>query len=252
MLSPDHSLGVRDCQHARYSFLGFLALFLVRCLMPRASVFAVAMLLLLAACAGRIPMGARNGSVGKTNDGCLIGGARLESNDDLLVLNADNCWGTPELVELLQAAAHEMRAAYPEAPPLVVGDLSREGGGRLSPHESHQSGRDADVALYATDNKTHKRFLDMTRGALDVPKTWSLIQTLLEKGHVQYILMDWEVQKLIYEEISLFVPEQELSRIFQYPRPRGARAGVIRHAAGHRDHMHIRIRCPAGDVYCTD
>jgi murein endopeptidase len=216
-------------------------------------IFVMLLLLCVAAgCATRPNAPERSGSVGRTDNGCLMGGARLTPSDDLLVLNPDCSWGTQELVDLIEAVAHEMRQAYPDAPPLVVGDLSREGGGRLAPHASHQSGRDADVAMYALDNRPHRRFVDMTRGELDVPKTWSLIQTFLEKGHVQYVLLDTAVQKIIYDEISLFVPERQLAEIFQYPRQRRAREAIIRHAAGHRDHIHVRIHCPRDDAYCVE
>lgn len=194
----------------------------------------------------------KSGSVGSTTDGYLVGGIQLQTNDDLVVLEPEKAWGTPELVHLLEAVAAEMHVAYPDAPPLVVGHLSRRDGGLLSPHRSHQSGRDVDLAMYAADNQLHRRFLDMTRTALDIPKTWALIDTLLTKGRIQYILVDREVQAQIYEEISLFEPEQRLASLFQYPRARGVRQGVIRHAGGHCNHLHVRIRCPEQDTHCID
>src|SRR4029450_8679153 len=36
---------------------------------------------------------------------------------------------------------------------LLVGDLSREYGGPLAGHRSHQSGRDADVGFFVTDER---------------------------------------------------------------------------------------------------
>jgi len=36
----------------------------------------------------------------------------------------------------------------------------------------------------------------------------------------------------------------------QYPRGKECHCGVIRHASGHHDHMHIRFKCPETDLYC--
>lgn len=208
--------------------------------------------LAVAACSPLRGLPENAGSVGSTDNGYLVGGIQLPSNDDLVVLEPEKAWGTPELVHLLEAVAADMHLAYPDAPPLVVGHLSQREGGSLSPHRSHQSGRDADVAMYAADNKLHRRFLDMTSAELDVPKTWALIDTLQTKGRIQYILLDWEVQQRIYEEISLFEPEQRLASLFQYPRPRRTRAGIVRHASGHCNHLHVRIHCPEQDTHCIE
>ena len=40
---------------------------------------------------------------------------------------------------------HAYRAAHPHAPRVVVGDISRDGGGRMDDHVSHQNGLDVDV-----------------------------------------------------------------------------------------------------------
>ena len=40
------------------------------------------------------------------------------------------------------------------------------------------------------------------------------------------------------------VPEEELTRLFAYPRGRKARVGIIRHLRGHADHMHVRFHAP--------
>ena len=132
--------------------------------------------------------------------------------------------GDKTLVDLLHMAALEMRKTYPDTVPLVVGDLSARDGGPLPPHQSHQSGRDADVAMYPLDNELHRPFLRA----------------------------DEDNQKIIYDEVQITVPQQTLDEVFQYPRPRGTRKGIIRHAAGHANHMHVRIHCPDEDIGCVE
>jgi murein endopeptidase len=204
------------------------------------------------ACASGPRGGPKSGSVGRPNDGALYDGVPLLSSGDLVVLTPDHAWGTRELVDLIEAVAREMRLAYPDTAPLVVGDLSLERGGRLGSHLSHQSGRDADLGFYYLDNQPHRRFADGAAGEIDSLKTWYLIEMILEKGKAQYLLLDHEVQRTIYEEVSIVVPEQRLLTVFQYPRGRRARVGVVRHAPRHRDHLHLRIHCPRDDAYCID
>jgi murein endopeptidase len=216
----------------------------------RRAVSFILMIMLLAACApANIPPGA-TGSVGRPSNGVLVDGVQLQPSDELIVLDPDHAWGDKTLVDLLHMAALEMRKTYPDTVPLVVGDLSARDGGPLPPHQSHQSGRDADVAMYPLDNELHRPFLRADEDNLDVEKTWYLIETLLHTGLVKYILLDWNVQ--IYDEVQITVPQQTLDEVFQYPRPRGTRKGIIRHAAGHANHMHVRIHCPDEDIGCVE
>jgi murein endopeptidase len=210
-------------------------------------------LLALAWLVGCATMGAipeKTGSVGACNDGYLIGGQPMRSSELIIVLEEQFASGTPDLVHMLKQTAIDMNEDYPGTVPLVIGHLSRPEGGPLRPHSSHQSGRDVDVALYAKDNRLIRGFKDMRRGDLDIAKTWHLIERMLDNGNLQYVLMDWELQKIMYEKLILFESERRLRRLFQYPRPAGHRTGVIRHAPGHANHLHVRIHCPENDWYC--
>jgi len=216
-----------------------------------APLFALILLLAAACVPGGVPPEA-TGSIGRPNEGRLIDGVQLPSGDEIIVLEPDKAWGTPELVQIIEMSALSMRLAYPDTVPMVVGHLSARNGGPLRPHKSHQSGRDFDVAMYAKNNKLIRGFKRMDRGALDIDKTWFFIETLLETGKIQYVLLDWKIQKMIYEEIKIAVPKQKLDVYFQYPRSRGVRKGVIRHSPGHSNHLHVRIHCPEDDRYCID
>ncbi|HWT22266.1 MAG TPA: penicillin-insensitive murein endopeptidase, partial [Solirubrobacteraceae bacterium] len=68
--------------------------------------------------------------------------------------------GTDRLVRLLLRVAREHRRAHPDAPLVLVGDLSRRQGGYFGPevsggpgHVSHQNGLDADVYYPRRDRR---------------------------------------------------------------------------------------------------
>ena len=66
-------------------------------------------------------------------------------------------WGTAHLVRVLLRVAREYHRAYPGAPRMAIGDLSRPHGGDFGPrfgyigHASHQNGLDADVYYPRSD-----------------------------------------------------------------------------------------------------
>ncbi|MBZ0274038.1 penicillin-insensitive murein endopeptidase [bacterium] len=168
------------------------------------------------------------------------------------VANPDRVFGTDETVALLTRAIVETQANSPGAPDLLMGDISIDGGGPLSPHRSHQSGRDVDIALYKLNGKFESSFKTATPETLDVATTWLFIETLLLTDRVQYIFLDSTLADALRRHVGLAFSGERLSTWFQFPRKRGTRAGVIRHASGHRDHMHIRFHCPPADYWCVD
>ena len=68
-------------------------------------------------------------------------------------------WGTDELVRTTLKVIREFRARHPNAPPVLIGDLSRPRGGDFGPqygyigHATHQNGRDVDVYYPRIDRK---------------------------------------------------------------------------------------------------
>jgi murein endopeptidase len=68
-------------------------------------------------------------------------------------------WGTDRLVRLILRATASYRRGHPEAPPVLVGDLSRPHGGDFGPHfgsighMTHQNGRDADFYYPRRDRR---------------------------------------------------------------------------------------------------
>jgi hypothetical protein len=187
-------------------------------------------------------------SDGRATSGALQQGCELPRKGLGYVRKNRDGWGTDETVAMLQWAFAQVAKMYPRMRPVVVGAISRHGGGRLAKHKSHQSGRDADIGYFASNNAELPHFRPMGPRNLDVEKSWSLIGALLSTGRVQYIFMDYNLQALFFAQLEdRGTDPVTLRRIFQYPGGRGVRRGIIRHARGHRDHFHIRFRCPVSD-----
>jgi penicillin-insensitive murein endopeptidase len=204
-------------------------------------------------------------STGRPNRGFLRYGVTIRANDPNLLLkrpDGQGRFGTRELVDLLHFAAGRVAARFP-ASQLLVGDLSREGGGRFRPHKSHRTGRDADVGFYLLDDQgTYARppqFVRIGRSGagtfegrryvFDLERNWALIEGLLGR-----------------EDVALqhvFVARSIRDRLIAYARAHGAnpvtieRASLVlhqpSHGLAHHTHFHVRIYCPLDDrPTCVD
>lgn len=188
-------------------------------------------------------------SVGEASWGRLINGVQLPEFPSVRVRAASN-FGTPETVASIIYAVQKVRATHPDTPPLVIGDLSRERGGRFRPHKSHQAGRDADIGYYIVGQKPGV-FADATPDNLDVPRTWTFIEALMEDDKVEYLFIDRRLHRPLYDYARdvAQVDEDRLRDIFAMAR---ARTGIIRHVRGHRNHMHVRFRSPIAVAAARD
>lgn len=195
-------------------------------------------------------------SVGRHNRGRLVRGHELHQSETLR-FNAgstDARFGTDELVGLLERASRAVSARTPGSR-LTVGALSRRSGGRFSPHHSHQSGRDADVAFYT---------LDPSGAALPLDRFMSFRRDLTVRAHdeIHYDLVrSWQfVDALVADEVRvqwIFVSRSIRERLLEEGARQRASADVIAHAEAilsqpshaspHDDHFHVRIYCPIAD-----
>lgn len=187
-------------------------------------------------------------SHGKPAEGGLEDGARLPKRGAGFFHIGKHPFGTDETVTYTQYAAWVVAKLFPGTAPVVVGDISRDGGGRLPPHRSHRSGRDVDIGYYARANKK-LRWFKALEDELDSAKTWTLVEALLRTGAIQYIFIDRGIQEQLYRHARAEGwDEATLDAIFQYPG--GRKRTIIRHVRGHRNHLHVRFRCPAEDEEC--
>ncbi len=181
-------------------------------------------------------------SVGRTNAGALVNGVTLLENSRWKIVDRGECYGTSETVNYLAAAIDKVNEDFPEGTPaLNVGDISRRSGGPLSPHTSHQSGRDVDVGFYYVgEQKWYKRGNGTN---LDLPRTWALVRAFITDTDVELIFLDRRLQRLLRAHAEKIGEDKQwLEEIF---KGKNSAAGpLIRHERGHSTHLHVRFYNP--------
>lgn len=177
----------------------------------------------------------------------LTGGALLSAQPAILTLQRPlRGWGKPLTVEVIRGAAQAVARADPLATHLVVGDLSKQGGGCLPPHRSHRGGLDADIGYYMFGGDQRTWMVKVTPETIDADRTWRLLSAFRAAGRLRYAFIDYALQAELYRAaLRAGETAESLEPFFQYPRPRDqAKVGIIRHLKGHADHMHVRFTCP--------
>ena len=179
-------------------------------------------------------------------------GAQLPGADGLYQRwDPKRSWATSYVIETLETVAGRVAFELPLADPLLIGDMSRRGGGRMEGHVTHDKGIDVDIGLFMDDGRQPLGgFVDLRPSQLDVRSTWILVRTMLDTGQVQFILLD---QGLIDRLKSYAISEVGLDRataedIFppREERPAWSERGVVRHAPNHKSHLHVRLLPPDG------
>jgi hypothetical protein len=178
--------------------------------------------------------------------GLLINPVELKSTDryktrDVRGAKKGRNFGLPEMIDAIIRAVDTVHEVHPNTKRLIIGDLSRYKGGHFPPHRSHQSGRDADIGYYIKGKYQPEYLQRVQARQLDVPRTWTFIYSFLKEDAVQYIFMDYRLQRPLYKyarDVVKLSPKL-LRRYFSYPHRRGG--GIIRHLKGHADHMHVRF-----------
>ncbi len=176
--------------------------------------------------------------------GTLVVSQQLPAGQHYHVKRPNLAYGTPHTVRAIQAAVSRYKQRKPKGPKVHIGDISREGGGPLRGHKSHQRGVDVDVGLVHKGMlAAETKFVDANSNTLDVARTWALVKAFADTAEVRAIFLDYGVQKVLYEHArKQGVSEQTLDELFQYPRGKNHPHGLIRHWKGHRNHLHVRFR----------
>jgi murein endopeptidase len=132
-------------------------------------------------------------------------------------------WGTAKLIATLRRVLAGFRAAHPDVPQVLIGDLSRPHGGIFDQrygglgHASHQNGLDADVYYPRADRRPLAAYKP----------------DLIDRALAQDLL-----DRFVAERVQF---------VFVGTRTglRGPRK-VVQVIAHHNDHMHVRIFPPRG------
>ncbi len=194
---------------------------------------------------GAVPKG-----IGSPNRGRLRHGEPLPPAEKYVIQYPHRSFGTYYAVSEIKRVFDGFAQSYPNAIPVMVGDLSFRRGRRIRPHRSHQSGRDV-VITYprTTPPRDYKRFHYIRRDELDVEQTLWLVHEFVSSGMVEYIFIDRWIQRKLYREAKRQgAPESWLTAVFEYPGWGGD--AIVRRARGHDDHMHIRFWCQKTDLWC--
>jgi hypothetical protein len=179
----------------------------------------------------------------------------LTPSDLMVEFRPDHAYGSPTMVYVVEQAAEHMALMYPDAPPLLVGDLGKPNGGNLPPHITHGDGRSADLGLFGwtgTVEDLRGGFPKLSPQQLDVERTWALVDSLLQTGQVEHILLDqrhidrlaaWllESGRKTPEELARLFPPLDTPRLWSW-------TGYVRHAESHADHLHVRVMCEGAEA----
>ena len=203
----------------------------------------------------------RSLSVGTAQDGFIVSARPLPLPGDHYAvlprqLSRKLLYGTQELIGAIVSASDAVAAASPGAV-LGVGNIGRREGGDIPYSVSHNAGRDADLAFYATDPRGRPVLLpDLVRfdGSgrsrdfdgfyrFDVARNWLLVRALATDPQVQ---MEY-----------LFISDPLRALLLGHARQLGEPPAVVQRAASmlmqpgreipHDDHLHIRIYCGRAD-----
>ena len=219
----------------------------------------------VAAAAGLGPAALRFGrSIGSPTQGHLIGGMHLTESESLRIVPSDTAgdvrWGLEPLVAMIERASRSVRKQFPDAV-ASVGHLSREGGGDVDQHRSHESGRDADVGFYIRSYSGRPLLpshLVAFRGDgsaaswpgayFDDARNWAFVTSLCGDPQARVT--------------HIFIASPLRARLLAYAERTGAPARTRLRAAElmqqphgtlpHDDHFHVRIACPAHMTGCIE
>lgn len=192
-------------------------------------------------------------SVGAPNDGYQVRAKKLSDTPHLVVKasSAKYRYGHPALVLMLRRSAREL-ARSGKGVTMMVGDLSRENGGALYGHRSHQSGRDADIGFFALDSRGNSvKLTEFVKFGADGK---SHDGALVFDDYRNWLLVQAWVTDRRAGLSHIFVSRGLRARLLEYARKRPKfRVHVPRamellkqpeHGEPHDDHFHVRIACP--------
>ncbi len=187
-------------------------------------------------------------SVGKPNRGRLQNGVQLPESEHYTLRDPDRSYGSSHAVTVIHDAIAAFRVETGYDGEIKIADMSKKGGGRLRPHGSHQSGRDVDIRLPRRKGASKD---DNSISAMDWDLSWALVKAFVDTGEIEYIFLETSRQKALRKAAQRAgAGKDELARAIQYPSKRGTNKGIVRHAKGHRVHIHVRVKCAEDNDRC--
>jgi murein endopeptidase len=178
-------------------------------------------------------------SLGLAEAGRVMNAVRMPPGDAWTLVTPEHAWGTQETIDGLMRVARRVRDTVPAAAPLRVNHIGKKDGGYLRPHQSHQSGRDADLGFYYQPGVDLQALKGRREQLMDLAANWALLRALVTEVDVEFILVDRRIQKVLYDYALAAGEDKDwLDSLFHGPDP------LVRHARRHRDHFHVRFFAP--------
>ncbi len=173
--------------------------------------------------------------------GRLHNGVQLSPGKGYKIRDKNRSWGTQYTIDIIKQVFGKMHKIHPELNPILICDISRQYGGIMGGHITHQQGFDYDVLIYRKGNPQYEKMIKATPETIDPKPCIDMLSLQAETKRVKFILLDYGLQKVLYDYASEEGwSKEKLRRIFQYPRGQKAKGSIMRHRVGHADHFHIR------------
>jgi penicillin-insensitive murein endopeptidase len=191
-------------------------------------------------------------AIGYYPGGCLQGGVELPVTGptwQVMRVSRNRNWGHPELINFLKRFA-PLAAKATGWHGILVGDMAQPRGGPLPfGHRSHQIGLDVDIWFMPMPDRVLSQGERNDISALDLVaangkdvnrENWTaadvaFIRTAAEQPEVERVLVNAAIKK------ELCRVESKDDKIWMTK---------VRPWYGHADHIHVRLKCPAGSPDC--
>lgn len=165
----------------------------------------------------------------------------------------DRGYATYDLTAVVETAAARLHHDYPGGERIQIGDVCARYGGKLSRHASHQNGLDADIAYLRVNHREQSPDDPAVNGFdelfvkngkisanFDEQRVWEFVKALHGTGRVLRIFMDPVIKGALCGYSAKIGETDQYADVLRHIRP----------LANHKDHMHVRITCPAKSPDC--
>jgi LysM repeat protein len=178
-------------------------------------------------------------SVGHPSAGFLVNAVAMPRSTNWTLTVPDHSFGTRETVAGLARCIDHVHVRFAGSAAVMLGSISGQFGGKIAPHKSHRTGRDADVYFFRQPGAQWVKAA--TVDDIDLPRTWELLKCFVSETDVDMVLIDRRVQAWL-ETYALKAgePATWVQAIF-HDDPATHRLAVVRHEPGHVAHMHVRF-----------
>lgn len=99
--------------------------------------------------------------------------------------SAGSQYGTAQTIAFIKDLGRTWASTHPNDPVIQVGEISKQGGGPLPPHKSHQQGIDFDLRYMRNDGRVG--LTTTTSATYSQPLTQDLVNILRGTGQVQFL-----------------------------------------------------------------